>query len=570
VPAILIRGVADQAGGTLIRYGVAMSDGKGDSDEEWRTPRGKPAVHDQAPHPRAQPSVATPGKTSLVQGLSPPGPTQALDRALTSIERDTARLISAIAALDHRMAWYMAVDLQKTLAYAQQLLDAHAGSPEQAQRLRALKAAADPQLARAPAPSAAALREVTSSAPNAPRPHWEVEKRAWIASHGGRTGDRPADSSPPGRARSSATGAAPPDLGNYDSATGKHVQVLRTWDDTAIAARRAELQGRLSWTTPPQARDELLREYEAIEWVAHERHLALPEDPGEEAAPRAFMGGKSTKVWLPATSQGMCAMLEREMAAGTGYEAARAHAQLRIDYATTSRSATENDQWQIGTQQTALLDHDAAAFRAAFQTEARQTALAMLDASTTAVDVALRSYGIAGGSFRLSDAAHKVARAPDALDAEVDRWVMLSSHLDGNRAAFAAGHGKREDLARQAQQLRNLQDNIATLAAEQLRLMTLVQQQHPEHPGTPRPAARAEDPPLVRRPVPLEGSVQSPLTSCTRRRPVPPSSSSPSCAAPSRRDRRSSGRHGSRPSARTPCSPRTAGARSLTPRRSPR
>src|ERR1041384_7362693 len=68
------------------------------------------------------------------------------------------------------------------------------------------------------------------------------------------------------------------------------------------------------------------------------------------------------------------------------------------------------------------MDHDVAAFRAAFQKEAKQTAIAMLDASSVAVDGALRSYGIAGGGFRLTDAAHKVARDPEALDGEVDKW----------------------------------------------------------------------------------------------------------------------------------------------------
>src|SRR6185436_1181136 len=107
-----------------------------------------------------------------------------------------------------------------------------------------------------------------------------------------------------------------------------------------------------------------------------------------------------------------------------------------------------------------LLDHDAAAFRAAFQTEARQTATAMLDASSAAVDAALRSYGIAGGGFRITDAAHKVARDPGALDGEVDKWVALSVHTDGNHPAFAAGHSHREALGKEAERLRALQDNI--------------------------------------------------------------------------------------------------------------
>jgi hypothetical protein len=290
--------------------------------------------------------------------------------------------------------------------------------------------------------------------------------------------------------------------------------MLRTWDNAAIAARRVELQGRLSSPTDPKARDELLGEYQAIEWVAHERGLALPKDPGEEAAPQAYSGGAPIKFWVPDTAQGMRAMLEREMAAGTGYDAAREHAQLRIDYGTLPRSETDNDKRLIGEQQSALMDRDAAAFRGAFRREARHTALSMLDASTVAIDSTLRSYGIASGAFRLTDAAHKVAREPGALDAEVDQWVALSSRLESNRAAFAAGHGQRDDLSREARQLRDLQDSIAALSSEQLRLTTLVQSEHPQHPGMPQPPSQSDWRALDARSAqrrPMQGSVQNPF-----------------------------------------------------------
>jgi hypothetical protein len=257
-----------------------------------------------------------------------------------------------------------------------------------------------------------------------------------------------------------------------------------------IAARRVELQRRLSRTTDVKARDELLREYEAIEWVARERNLALPKDPGEEAAPQAFAGGKPIKFWVPGNAQGMRAMLEREMAAGSGYGAAREYAGARIGYSTTSGSEVDRDKRIIGDQQTELMDHDAAAFCASFRNEAMQTALSMLDASTVAVDAALRSYGIAGGSFRLTDAAHRVAKDPGSLNAEVDKWVALSSRLDGNRAAFASGEVRREELAREAERLRALQESIAALAAEQLRLMKLIGADcHPRSPAGPKPPA---------------------------------------------------------------------------------
>lgn len=495
-----------------------------------------------------------PGKSTLVQGAAAPAPT--FKSVLASVAQKTDALARAIATLNYFDAWSASLDLQRAITYAEgqlQMVNA-AERAAAAGELQVLAEAAQEQIARAPSPSKAAVQEVTSAKDrHAARPRWDAEKRAWLAVHGGSAGTRSAGTSaaepapgstvtrsgsstdagasgaapshdvaagsasshatdhgaghaPVAAARASApgsgavssqaqrapAGAAPPDLGNYDSPIGKRVLVLRTWDDTAIAARRVELQGRLSRTTDPKARDELLTEYQAIEWVAHERGLALPKDAGEEAAPQAYSGGKPIKYWVPETAQGTRAMLEREMAAGSGYESAREHAQLRIGYGTLPQSETNNDKRLIGDQQIALMDHDAAAFRGAFQIEAKQTALSMLDASTAAIDSALRSYGIASGSFRLTDAAHKVARDPTVLDAEVDKWVALSSRLDDNRAAYAAGHGKREDLAREAKQLRDLQDSIAALAAEQLRLMKLQQAEHPEHPGMPRPAKQPD------------------------------------------------------------------------------
>lgn len=111
----------------------------------------------------------------------------------------------------------------------------------------------------------------------------------------------------------------------------------------------------------------------------------------------------------------------------------------------------------------------------------------MLDASTIAIDAALRSYGIVGGAHRLTTAAQHVADDPSSLDAEVDRWATISARTDAPPAMAANGKAHRDDLAQRARQLRILQDSISTLAAEQLRL---IQQQHarrPEHPGV-RPA----------------------------------------------------------------------------------
>jgi hypothetical protein len=262
--------------------------------------------------------------------------------------------------------------------------------------------------------------------------------------------------------------------------------VLREWDTTTIAARRVELQGRLSRTTDVKVREELVSEYEAIEWVARERNLALPKDAGEEAAPQAYSGGRPIKFWAPDNAQGMRAMLEREMAAGTGYADARDHAAFRVNYSTQSRSAVDKDKQQIGDQQQALMDHDIAAFCAEFRTAAKHNALAMLSDSAVAIDTALQSYGIAGGDVRLSRAAHNVAKDPDALDVEVENWASLSPKLDDNRGAFAAGHGRREDLAHEAARLRALQDSIGELAAEQLRLLKQIgANSHPRPAGTP-------------------------------------------------------------------------------------
>jgi len=358
-----------------------------------------------------------------------------------------------------------------------------------------------------------AQASASASAPTATAAHGKSAASEAAEAHAGcSTGS---DSGP--AVQPAPVASAPPDLGNYNSMVGNHVIIVRGWDNPTIAARRVELQGRLSRTTDTTARDELLREYEAIEWVAHERKLALPNDPGEEAAPQAFMEGQPTKLWVPDHAPGMRAMLEREMAAGTGYAAAREDAALRIGYATMSGSATDHDKYRIGEQQLALMDHDVAAFRTAFQKEAKQTAIAMLDASSGAVDGALRSYGIAGGGFRLTDAAHKVARDPGALDGEVDKWVALSVHADGNHAAFTPGHIHREALAKEAERLRALQANIAALASEQLWLLQLVQARHPEHPGMPRPPKppQASDKSLLDGLMPpaqpLGGSVQNPF-----------------------------------------------------------
>ena len=171
------------------------------------------------------------------------------------------------------------------------------------------------------------------------------------------------------------------------------------------------------------------------------------------------------------------------MAEGASYGAAKDQATMRTGYATMQRSPTDNDKRLIGDQQGQLMDHDAAAFRAEFQVEAKQTALSMLDASSVAVDTVLRSYGIAGGAVRLTDAARKVAANPSSLDTEVEKWLALSQRLDGNQAALTAGHGNREGLAKEAQHLRDLQDNIAALAGEQLRLIKLEQSRHPQHSG---------------------------------------------------------------------------------------
>lgn len=484
----------------LSERGVREEDGDGVSARHTLAAARQPAIDAPRTTDRATPPSA-PGKHTRVHGIGAP---LRLESRLASIAQKTDVLARAIEALNYFDAWSASLDLRREITYAESqlhLLDATERAAA-AGELHALTDLAQQQIARAPSPSKTAIQEVTSIKDrHAARPTWDAEKRAWLAAHAGSVAGRSAGGSesehapglpPRGQGQRGPAGAARPDLGNYHSRVGKRVLVLRDWDDAAIAARRVELQGQLSRTTELKARDELLTEYQAIEWVAHERGLSLPKDPGEEAAPQACSGGKPIKFWVPETAQGMRAMLEREMVAGGGYESARDHAQLRIGYGTLPQSETNHDKRVIGDQQIALMDHDAAAFRSAFQVEAKQTALSMLDASTAAIDAALRSYGIASGSFRLTDAAHEVARDPGMLDAELDKWVALSSRLDDNRAAYAAGHGKREDLAREAKQLRDLQDGIAALASEQLRLIELMQTQHPEHPGMPRPARQPD------------------------------------------------------------------------------
>lgn len=107
--------------------------------------------------------------------------------------------------------------------------------------------------------------------------------------------------------------------------------VLRTWKDESVAARRVELQKRLALEVDEKARQPLLREYEAIEWVAKERGLALPRDPEEDAMPTAYVGGRKTKYWVSDEPLRMSQMLEREMEEGSGYSDAKHHAMSRVD-----------------------------------------------------------------------------------------------------------------------------------------------------------------------------------------------------------------------------------------------
>jgi hypothetical protein len=215
------------------------------SDDGGRTPRGV-SSGPQVLLPDAARPASVPGRSKLEQDPVSPDSAAAFTVAVESVRRKTAVLDRAIGKLDFLAAWYAANDLRKTIVYAEGL-EASLASPDVMRLLHDARAAAEPLLAIAPVPSRAAIEEVTSRARHAPHGRWNAEERRWLADPGQGAGRRP--------------GAFPrADFANYDSTIGKHVLVLRTWDSPTIAARRVELQGRLSRTTDAKAREELLRE----------------------------------------------------------------------------------------------------------------------------------------------------------------------------------------------------------------------------------------------------------------------------------------------------------------------
>lgn len=93
--------------------------------------------------------------------------------------------------------------------------------------------------------------------------------------------------------------------------------------------------------------------------------------------------------------------------------------------------------------------------------------------------------------------------------------------LDGNRAAFASGEVRREE----AERLRALQESIAALAAEQLRLMKLIGADcQPRSPAGPRPPAAHQLESIVgqNRAQPMQGSAPNPFAPTPKPPAAPP------------------------------------------------
>ena len=248
-----------------------------------------------------------------------------------------------------------------------------------------------------------------------------------------------------------------------DTKLGRRIDVVRARrsSKTDVAARRKELQALLALPTDGAQRAAAREEYEAIEWVAHERGIAVPADPEQQRAP---VGAGGVRWWVPSTPEAMRAFIEREVTAAGSFSAGRARAWGLIHSPTVGATEEQKD---IGDRQLALIDRDAAAFGDAFEKQNRRVALGMLDESSRVIDGVLTSYGIPGGTHRMSRAARVVADDPDAVEAQVEEWTELANG-SGNRAAREGGTGQREDLAKWIHVIEHQRGVVHELTGQQL------------------------------------------------------------------------------------------------------
>lgn len=150
------------------------------------------------------PSRASVDKRTLTQDLPPPSRRDVFAGATDKLRQSLPRLRDAIAVNDFAVAAVMAWAIRQALEDAGRAADGDLRG-----ELDVIAAEAAPLLTQAPQLSMEAYRERYHSY-RSPRPTWDAEERAWLASRGvdtPRTADLPADLDDRGRATAATHGA---------------------------------------------------------------------------------------------------------------------------------------------------------------------------------------------------------------------------------------------------------------------------------------------------------------------------------------------------------------------------
>lgn len=257
------------------------------------------------------------------------------------------------------------------------------------------------------------------------------------------------------------------------------VDQLRMLDNESLLQRRKDASARVAEPRLSGAeRERATRDHDAIELVCAERGLGLP---GDSAETTLALIPRAPAIRWPERRAAMRELLERQIAEHGSYAEARRQIARQLDSPMTHASLAAR---QLGREQLAILDEEAAQFRKAFSIQAMQTARAMLDDGSRAIAAALATYGLPVDTVRLTAAAERVQDG-EASGAAAD-WLALA-HSEENEARLQSKGPQRQALAAAVDGLQRQQAVIARLAHEQDLLLALrARGEHASHHGASR------------------------------------------------------------------------------------
>ncbi|MBK7537697.1 MAG: hypothetical protein IPI49_20445 [Myxococcales bacterium] len=238
-------------------------------------------------------------------------------------------------------------------------------------------------------------------------------------------------------------------------------EALSELPDEELFARKAKLTARLSAELPRAVRLRLARQRDAVEWVQHQRQAARGESGPAHTAGQdtdaAQAAGPSQRA--SALDIGARGRLESALRTGglVGETEQFFHLAVRVTGAQPAALGRQNGALIVETQ----------AFTAELRAEAARTATQMLDAATSELHQALTQYGLAGGTFRLSQAARAYLRDPDALPQIIADWRTLSHGPNASPKASARGAAQQAGLATVVSELRAQQRKVEQLEREE-------------------------------------------------------------------------------------------------------